>query len=136
MSEQFKTIVDSSFDNGKPLWIYTSDYIYGMVPTAGDKWLEVSYTFDDPDEPLIKGEKSPDFAYQLMMEEISKGLTFYVEDLKVPLLKEFAEGLGKSGSSLIAAVIEELINNTSKYTGNTDFLIKSKDELGKLKGKV
>ena len=136
MSEEFKSIVDSSYDNGIPLWIYTSDYIYGMVPTVGDKWLEVSYTFEDPEEPLIKGEKSPDFAYQLMMEEISKGLTFYVEDLKVPLLKEFAGGLGQSGSGLIAAVIEELINNTSKYTGNTDFLIKSKDELGNLKGKV
>ena len=136
MSEEFKTIIDSSFDNGTPLWIYTKDYIYGMLPTSSDKWLEVSYTFEDPDEPLIKGEKSPDFAYQLMMEEISKGLTFYIEDLKVPLLKEFAGGTGKSGSDLIKTVIEELINNTSKYTGNTDFLIKNKDELGKLKGKV
>ena len=136
MSEEFKAIVDSSFDNGTPLWIYTSDYIYGMLPTSGDKWLEVSYTFEDPDEPLIKGEKSPEFAYQLMMEEISKGVTFYIEDLKVPLLKEFAGGTGKSGSDLIASVIEELINNTSNYTANTDFIIKSKDELGKLKEKV
>ncbi|MFX1504405.1 MAG: hypothetical protein ACFFDH_25825 [Promethearchaeota archaeon] len=136
MSEQFKKIVDSSYDNGTPLWIYTTDYIYGIVPTEGNKWLEVSYTFDDPDDPLLTGEKSPDFAYQLMMEEISKGLTFYVEDLKVPLLKEFAGGTGKSGSGLISIVIEELINNTSKYTDNTDFLIKNKDELGKLKGKV
>jgi len=136
MSEEFKTIVDSSYDNGIPLWIYTTDYIYGIVPTSGDKWLEVSYTFEDPDEPLMKGEKGADFAYQLMMEEISKGVTFYIEDLKVPLLKEFAGGTGKSGSDLISVVIEELINNTSKYTNNTDFLIKSKDELGKLKEKV
>jgi len=136
MSEEFKTIVDSSYDNGIPLWIYTTDYIYGIVPTSGDKWLEVSYTFEDPDEPLMKGEKGADFAYQLMMEEISKGVTFYIEDLKVPLLKEFAGGTGKSSSDLIAVVIEELINNTSKYTNNTDFLIKSKDELGKLKEKV
>ncbi|MFX1575335.1 MAG: hypothetical protein ACFFB0_21575 [Promethearchaeota archaeon] len=136
MSEEFKAIVDSSYDNGTPLWIYTSDYIYGVVPTAGEKWLEVSYTFEDPDEPLMKGEKSANFAYQLMMEEISKGLTFYVQDLKVPLLKEFAGGTGKSGSELIVAVIEELINNTSKYTNNTDFLIKKKGELGKLKEKV
>ena len=136
MSEEFKATVDASFDNGTPLWIYTSDYIYGIVPTASDKWLEVSYTFEDPDDPLIKGEKGANFAYQLMMEEISKGLTFYVEDLKVPLLKEFAGGTGKSGSDLIVAVIEELINNTSKYTSNTDFLIKSKDELGKLLEKV
>ena len=136
MSEEFKTIVDSSFDNGVPLWIYTVDYIYGMVPTASDKWLEVSYTFEDPDEPLIKGEKSPDFAYQLMMEEISKGVPFYIEDLKVPLLKEFAGGTGKTGSDLINAVITELINNVSRYTSNTDFLIKSKDEMGKLKEKL
>ena len=136
MSEEFKAIVDSSYDNGTPLWIYTNDYIYGVVPTPSEKWLEVSYTFEDPDEPLMKGEKSADFAYQLMMEEISKGVTFYVEDLKVPLLKEFAGGTGKSGSELIVAVIEELINNTSKYTSNTDFLIKSKKELGKLKEKI
>ncbi len=136
MSEEFKSIVDSSYDNGKPLWIYTSDYIYGIVPTAGDKWIEVSYTFEDSDDPLMKGEKGADFAYQLMMEEISKGVTFYVEDLKVPLLKEFAGGTGKSDSDLITAVIEELITNTSKYTSNTDFLIKSKDELDKLKQKV
>jgi len=136
MSEEFKKIVDSSFDNGTPLWIYTQDYIYGIVPSAGDKWLEVSYTFEDPDDPLMKGEKSADFAYQLMMEEISKGVTFYIQDLKVPLLKEFAEGAGKSGSDLIKMVIIELINNTSKYTNNTDFIIRSKDELAKLKEKV
>ncbi|MFW9821170.1 MAG: hypothetical protein ACFFE5_16315 [Candidatus Thorarchaeota archaeon] len=136
MSEEFKAIVDSSFDNGTPLWIYTQDYIYGMVPTAGDKWLEVSYTFEDPDEPLMKGEKSSDFAYQLLMEEISKGLTFYVQDLKVPLLKEFAGSTGKSGSDLINAVITELVKNTSEYTSNADFIIKSKDELGKLKDKL
>jgi len=136
MSEEFKNIVDSSFDNGTPLWIYTKDYIYGILPTVSDKWLEVSYTFEDPDDPLMKGEKGADFAYQLMMEEISKGVTFYVEDLKGPLLKEFAGGSGKSGSDLIIAVIDELISNTSKYTSNTDFLIKNKGELDKLKQKV
>ena len=136
MSEEYKAIVDSSYDNGIPLWIYTSDYVYGVVPTGSDKWLEVSYTFEDPDDPLMKGEKGADFAYKLMMEEIGKGLTFYVEDLKVPSLKQFAEGSGKSGSELIKAVIEELINNTANYTANTDFIVKSKDELGKLKEKV
>jgi len=84
----------------------------------------------------MKGEKGADFAYQLMMEEISKGVTFYVEDLKGPLLKEFAGGSGKSGSDLIIAVIDELISNTSKYTSNTDFLIKNKGELDKLKQRV
>jgi len=136
MSEEFKAIVDSSYDNGTPLWIYTPDYVYGMIPTAGDKWIEVSYTFEDPDDPFAKGEKGANIAYPLMMEEISKGLAFFVEDLKVPALKQFAEGSGKSGSELIQAVIEEFTNNTANYTANTDFLVKSKDELGKLKEKV
>ncbi|MHA1292706.1 MAG: hypothetical protein ACTSQJ_08585 [Promethearchaeota archaeon] len=137
MSEQFKAIVESSYDNGKPLWIYTKDYIYGMVPAGGDRWTEVSYTFEDPDEPLLTTERNADLSFQFMMEELSKGVTFYIDDLKVPLLKEFANTLeGKSGSEKINAVIEELINNTDKYTSNTDFLIKSKEELGKLKEKV
>ena len=136
MSEDFKAIVDSSYDNGTPLWIYTSDYLYGMVPTAGDKWIEVSYTFEDPDDPFAQGEKGAGIAYQLMMEEISKGLAFFVEDLKVPALKQFAEGTGKSGSELIRAVIEEFNNNTATYTANADFLVKSKGELGKLKEKL
>jgi len=136
MSEDFKAIVDSSYDNGTPFWIITDDYVYGMVPTESGKWKEVSYTFEDPDEPLRTGEKSADFAFQLLMEEISKGLTFYVEDLKVPILKEFAEGVSGTGSEQIQAVINELINNTSKYTANTGFLVKSKEELSKLKEKV
>ena len=43
---------------------------------------------------------------------------------------------GKSGSDKINAMIAELINNTSKYTDSTDFLIKSKEGLETLKGKV
>ena len=139
MAEEFKNIIDTSYDKGiTPFWIYTTDYIYGMVPADanGDCWIEVAQTFEDPDEPLIKSEKGADLAYQLMMEEIGKGLTFYVEDLKVPQLKAFADGTGKSGSDLIAAVVNELISNTASYSGKADFLIKSKDDLGKLKEKV
>lgn len=136
MSEEFKTIIATSFDNGNPLWLVTSDYVYGMVPAGGDRWTEISYTFEDPDDPLIKSEKGADLAFQLMMEEISKGLTFYVEDLKVPQLKAFAEGSGKSGSDLITTVIQELINNTATYTSNTDFLVKSKDDLDKINSKL
>lgn len=136
MSEEFKGIVDSSYDHGTPLWVITADYIYGMVPTEGDKWKEVSYTFEDPDEPLRTGEKGADFAYQLMMKELSMGLTFYVEDFKAPEIKQFGESAGGSGAEKIKAVISELINNTGNYSSNSDFLVKSKDELGKLKGKL
>lgn len=135
-AEEFNSIVDSSFDKGTPLWIHTKDYIYGIVPADNDRWLEVSYTFDDPDEPLVKAEKGADLAFQLMLEELTKGVSFYVEDLKVIVLKDFAKGLeGKSGSEKISAIIEELISNAGNYSGNLP-IIKGKDELGTLKGKL
>ena len=135
-AEEFKSIIDSSFDKGMPLWIYTNDYIYGIVPAENDRWLEVSYSFDEPDEPLVKAEKGADLAFQLMLEELTKGVSFYVEDLKVSVLKEFAKGLeGKSGSEKISSLIAELINNTGNYSSNLP-IIKSKDDLGTLKGKL
>ncbi len=127
MSEEFKAIVDSSYDNGIPLWVYTKDYIYGMVPAGGDRWTEVSYTFEDPDEPLYKTERGADLSFQFLMEELSKGVSFEVDDLKVPALREFANSLGE-GSDKINGLIAELSNETSNYTSNTEFLIKSKDE--------
>lgn len=135
-AEEFKAIVDSSFDKGTPLWIYTKDYIYGIVPADNDRWLEVSYSFDDPDEPLVKAEKGADLAFPLLLEELTKGVSFYVEDLKVAVLKDFAKGLeGKSGSEKISMLIVELINNTGNYSSNLP-IITSKDDLGTLKGKL
>lgn len=135
-AEEFKAIVDSSFDKGTPLWIYTKDYIYGIIPADNDRWLEVSYSFDDPDEPLVKAEKGADLAFPLMLEELTKGVSFYVEDLKVAVLKDFAKGLeGKSGSEKISTLIAELINNTGNYSSNLP-IITSKDDLGTLKGKL
>jgi len=51
----FKAIVESSYDNGTPFWIYTSDYIFGMVPVdaSGTRWKEISYTFEEPENPLF-----------------------------------------------------------------------------------
>ncbi len=84
----------------------------------------------------MKGEKGADLAFQLMLEELTKGVSFYVEDLNVATLKDFAKGLeGKSGSEKISAIITELINNTGNYSSNLP-IIKSKDELGTLKGKL
>jgi hypothetical protein len=135
-AEEFKAIVDSSFDKGTPLWIHTNDYIYGIVPRDNNRWLEVSYTFDDPDEPLVKAEKGADITFQLMLEELTKGVSFYVEDLNVTNLKDFAKSIEtKPGSDKIIALIAELINNTENYSSNLP-IIKSKDALGTLKGKL
>ena len=135
-AEEFKAIVDSSFDKGTPLWIHTKDYIYGIVPADNDRWLEVSYTFDDPDEPLVKAEKGADITFQLMLEELTKGVSFYLEDLNVTKLKDFAKSIEtKPGSAKINALITELINNKGNYSSNLPIIV-SKDGLGTLKGKL
>jgi hypothetical protein len=140
MAEEFKTIIDSSYDMGiTPFWIYLPDYIYGVIPADanGDRWIEVSYTFEDPDEPLYKTERGADLTFQFLLgEELGKGVSGYVEDFKVITIKEFAKGLeGKSGSEKIQALTAELINNCANYAANFP-IIKSKDELGKLKEKL
>jgi len=136
MSEEFKVLVDTSFDKGTPFWLHTKDYIFGMVPTDNDRWIEVSYTFEDPDEPFFKTERNAELSFQFLLEEVEKGVSFYVEDLKVPLLKEFVSSLeGKSGSDKMNSIIAELTNNSDKYSTSLP-VIKSKDQLNILKEKV
>ncbi|MCW4032752.1 MAG: hypothetical protein NWF08_05100 [Candidatus Bathyarchaeota archaeon] len=136
MSEEFKALVDSSYDKGTPFWLYTSDYIFGMIPTDNNRWIEASYTFEDPDEPFVKTERNADLSFQFLLEEVEKGVSFYVEDLKVPLLKEYATSLeGKSGQEKMNAIILELIGNSAKYSANLP-IIKGKDQLNILKEKV
>ena len=134
----FKAIVDSSYDNGIPFWIYTSDYIFGMIPVdaGGARWKEVSYTFEETDEPLFVTERAADLSFQFLLEEVEKGVSFYVDDLKIPLIKEFAKTLeGKSGPDKMNAVIAEIINNTAKYSSKLP-IVKSKGELGILTEKI
>jgi hypothetical protein len=138
MSEEFKAIVDLSYNNGIPIWLYTADYIFGMIPTdsSGSRWTEVSYTFNEPDDPLMKSERSADLSYQFLLEEVEKGLSFYVQDLNVNLLKDFIQTLeGKSGSEKMNKIIAELISNSSKYSSKLP-IIKTKDELNILKQKI
>jgi len=134
----FKEIVESSYDNGTPLWIYTSDYIFGMVPVdaSGTRWKEISYTFAEPDNPLFVTERTADLSFQFLMEEVEKGVSFYVEDLKIPMFKEYVKNLeGKSGPEKMNAIITELVNNSTVYSSNLP-IIKSKDELGTLLSKI
>jgi len=133
-----KAIIDASYDNGTPIWLHTTDYIFGMVPvdSSGGRWTEISYTFEDPDEPLAKTERSAELSFQFLMEEVEKGVSFYIDDLKVPLIKEFAKVLeSKSGPEKINALIAELITNSTKYSSNFP-IIKGKGEVDVLKGKI
>ncbi len=134
----FKAIVESSYDNGTPLWIYTSDYIFGMVPVdaSGTRWKEVSYTFEEPDDPLFVTERAADLSFKFLLEEVEKGVTFYVKDLKIFIFKEYAKTLeGKSGPEKMNAIIAELVNNSAKYSADLP-IIKSKDEIGTLTSKI
>ena len=134
----FKAIVESSYDNGTPFWIFTSDYIFGMVPmdAGGARWKEISYTFEEAENPLFITERTADISFQFLMEEVEKGVSFYVEDLKIPMFKEFAITLeGKTGPEKMNAIITELVNNSTKYSANLP-IIKNKDELGTLLSKV
>jgi len=134
--DDFANLVDSSFDKGTPLWIYTKDYIYGMVPADNDRWVEISYTFEDPEEPLFTTERNADLSFQFLFEELSKGVSFYIEDFNVQKIKDFAKGLeGKPGSEKIHAVITELINNSANYSSSLP-IIKNKSELSSLKNKI
>jgi hypothetical protein len=137
-AEEFKSIVDTSFDAGiTPIWLYTQDYIYGLVAANqnGDRWIEVSYTFKE-EEPLVKTERMADQSYQFLLEEIEKGVSFYIDDLKVPLIKDFSKTLeSKSGPDKIKAIIAELINNSSNYSSKFP-IIKSKEELSILKERI
>ncbi|TFF88956.1 MAG: hypothetical protein EU548_08250 [Promethearchaeota archaeon] len=138
MSEEFKTIANSSFDNGTPIWLYTDDYIFGMVPVDanGDRWKEVSYTYAEKENPLYVTERAAELSFQFLVEEVEKGVSFYVKDLNVILIKEFTDSIeGKSGPEKMKSFITELIQNDSKYS-NALPIIKSKDEIGSLKNKI
>ena len=119
-------------------WIYTSDYIFGMVPVdaSGTRWKEISYTFEEPDNPLFVTERAADLSFKFLLEEVEKGVSFYVEDLKIPMFKEYAKTLeSKPGPEKMNAIIAELVNNSTKYSSNLP-IIKSKNDLGILISKV
>ena len=138
MSETINDIIDSSFENGTPFWIYSNDYIFGIVPVdlEGKRWKEISYTFEDPDNPLIINERGAELSFKFLMEEVEKGISFYVKDLKIPLIKEFASSLeNKSGPEQMKSIIAELISNSTTYSDNFP-IIKSKEELQILRNKL
>lgn len=138
MSEEFKSIVNSSFDKGTPIWLYTNDYIYGLVPKdeAGSRWIEVSYTFEDPEEPLVKCERGANMSFQFLLEELGKGVAFYIEDFNVKKIKDFAKSLeGKPDPEKIKGVISELINNSAAYSKSLP-IVKAKADLPKVTAKL
>jgi hypothetical protein len=137
MSEEFKQLVDESFEKGfEPIWIYTEDYLYGMMPAdeEGNRWTEVVYTMKGDD--LRTKERNAMLSYQFLFEELEKGVSFYDKSFNVNNLKAFADSIeDKSHSEKIKALIEELKTNTDKYSEKMP-IVKSPDEANILKEKV
>jgi hypothetical protein len=137
MSEEFKQIVDKSFEKSfEPIWLYTEDYLYGMMPAdeEGKRWTEVVYTMKGED--LRKKERNAMLSYQFLFEELEKGISFYRDDFNVNNLKAFADSIeDKPFEERIKAIIEELKTNSKKYSEDLP-IIRSKDETDILKEKV
>ncbi|MHA1375126.1 MAG: hypothetical protein ACTSR7_12625 [Promethearchaeota archaeon] len=138
MSEEMKGIIDASYDNFIPLWLYNKEYIYGMISADPDglRWIEVSYSFEEEEEPLFKNERNADLSYKFLLEEIIKAVPYYVEDYNVNKIKDYTKSIeAKSSTDKIKELISELINNSSNYS--TDLpIIKKKEDIGKLKEKL
>ena len=84
----------------------------------------------------MKSERGADLSFKFLLEEVEKGVSFYVKDLNVILIKEFAKGLeDRVGPEKMSALISELITNSDKYSSNLP-IIKSKENLGILKQKL
>jgi len=137
MSEEFKQLVDESFEKSfEPIWVYTEDYLYGMMPAdeEGDRWTEIVYTMKGDD--LRTKERNAMLSYQFLFEELEKGVSFYDKSFNVNNLKVFADSIeDKSHSEKIKALIKELKTNTDKYSEKMP-IVKNKDEANILKEKV
>lgn len=137
MSEEFKQIVDESFEKSfEPIWLYTEDYLYGMMAAdeKGDRWTEIVYTMKGED--LRKKERNAMLSYQFLFEELEKGISFYRDDFNVNNLKAFADSIeDKPFAERIKAIIEELKTHSEKYSDDLP-IIRSKDETDILKEKV
>jgi len=88
-----KGIIDASYDNFIPLWLYNKEYIYGMISADPDglRWIEVSYSFEEEEEPLFKNERNADLSYKFLLEEIIKAVPYYVEDYNVNKIKDYTK---------------------------------------------
>ncbi len=138
MGKKILEILDTAFDIRTPFIVYTSDYIYGLVPldAEGKRWKEISYMFEGEKDNLETREMAAELSFQFLCEEIEKGLSHYVEDLNVIKIKEYIISLKeKSGEEKIKIIIEELIAKSTNYSASMP-IIKSKEELQILKDKI
>jgi hypothetical protein len=133
MSEEFSSILDSSFANGQPFIDYTEFYCYVLAPQGDGTWLEAS--FDLGEKSVEKRQLSATKAFNNLCEELEKGISEAVEDFQLFKWKEFKKTLTGDDNSKVIAAISEVSGHVSSYSANLP-VITSAEELDKIKGKL
>ncbi|MHA1338566.1 MAG: hypothetical protein ACTSRZ_02380 [Promethearchaeota archaeon] len=127
--EKLIAALESAWDNGKPFIDYTKDYVYALIPVGDGNWKEFSYDRQsgELEERTINGAT----AFRMLIEEIEKGLALELEEFMLNDFRDFRNSLGGADEEKIVKVIEELYNNSEKYS--KDFpIIKNKGDLPNL----
>ena len=131
--EEYSKLLESAFDNGIPFINITEFYSYALIP-QGDKWLEISYDFEEKsiDE---KKEIAEDLAFFKLCEEVEKSMALELEVFYLNKWKEFKQGLsGTEGEKLISC-IKELTSNSETYAKDLPVVL-NKEDLGKILSKL
>ena len=131
--DDYVALLDSAFNEGTPFINMTEFYSYALIP-QGDKYLEVSYDFEDK-AIMDKTELSATDAYNHLCEEVEKAMCEEILDFMLVTWKEFKAGAAGSDAEKVKASIEELVNNHEKYSKNFP-VVYNKDDLDKVKAKL
>jgi hypothetical protein len=131
--EEYDAILNSSFDKGTPFINITEFYSFALIPMGGDKWAEISYDLEE--KSVERRELSSTKAFNMLCEEIEKGMSEAVEDFMLIKWKEFKGTLSGSDEDKIKAAIAELTSHPTTYSANLPVVL-NKDDLGKVKSKI
>ena len=127
--EEYSKLLQSAFDNGIPFINFTEFYSYALIP-HGDKWLEISYDFE---EKSIDEKKEIDggSAFFKLCEEVEKSMALELKVFYLNKWKEFKQGLSGSEGDKLKSCIKELTSNSKTYSEDLPVVF-NKEDLGKI----
>ena len=131
--EEYVQILDNAFTHGIPFINITEFYSYALIPQGGDKWVEISYDLEEKN--VDQREMTATKAFNMLCEEIEKGMSEAVEDFMLIRWKEFKGKLAGSDQEKLTAAIAEMTGNAANYSANLP-VVKDKSDLEKVKAKI
>ena len=131
--EEYVEILNSAFNNGTPFINITEFYSYALIPMGGDKWVEISYDLEEKN--VEKREVNATKAYNMLNEEIEKGMADLVDDLNIFKWKEFKATLTGTDGEKIEKAVKEIIGNASNYSTKLPVVF-NKDDIAKVISKI